>query len=126
MSTLTSVAPVFLVSDLNRSLSYYQHQLGFEIDFNYDGVYASVVRDGCRIHLKNAAQNGRDQQAFEAAEHIDVCFAISVAPSLVSQFAHAGATISVPLRRVPYGTEFYVKDPDGYVLGFVQTTDVKR
>jgi len=26
----------------------------------------------------------------------------------------------VALRRMPYGTEFYVRDPDGYVLGFVQ------
>ena len=29
-------------------------------------------------------------------------------------------TFSVPLRQMPYGVEFYVRDPDGYVLGFVE------
>ena len=24
---------------------------------------------------------------------------------------------------MPYGTEFYVRDPDGYILGFVQPKD---
>jgi predicted enzyme related to lactoylglutathione lyase len=123
MSALAHVAPVFLVSDFNRSLLYYQHQLGFEIDFTYDGSYASVVRDGCRIHLKNAAPHARDQKAIEAAEHIDACFAVSDASALASQFADAGATISVPLRQAPYGKEFYVKDPDGYILGFLQSPD---
>jgi hypothetical protein len=23
---------------------------------------------------------------------------------------------------MPYGTEFYVRDPDGYILGFVEST----
>jgi uncharacterized glyoxalase superfamily protein PhnB len=125
MSALVSVAPVFRVSDFNRSLSYYQHQLGFEIDFNYDGVYASVVRDGCRVHLKDSAPHERDQSAFEEEEHIDACFAVSDASALASQFADAGATISVPLRSAPYGEEFYVKDPDGYILGFIQSADEK-
>jgi hypothetical protein len=26
----------------------------------------------------------------------------------------------MPLRQMPYGKEFYVRDPDGYVLGFVE------
>jgi hypothetical protein len=26
----------------------------------------------------------------------------------------------VTLRHMPYGVEFYIRDPDGYVLGFVQ------
>jgi catechol 2,3-dioxygenase-like lactoylglutathione lyase family enzyme len=123
MSALTYVAPVFLVSDLDRSLSYYQRLLGFEIDFDYEGFYASVVRDGCRLHLKKAAPCGRDQQAIEEAEHIDACFIVSDAADLASQFTDAGATLSVPLRQAPYGMEFYVKDPDGYILGFVQSAD---
>jgi hypothetical protein len=24
---------------------------------------------------------------------------------------------------MPYGTEFYVRDPDGYILGFVQPAE---
>jgi hypothetical protein len=29
----------------------------------------------------------------------------------------------VPLRSMPYGREFYVRDPDGYILGFVEPAD---
>jgi hypothetical protein len=29
----------------------------------------------------------------------------------------------VPLRTMPYGIEFYLRDPDGYILGFVQPTE---
>jgi len=122
---LSYVAPVFLVRDLKRSLSYYRSQLGFEIDFTYEDLYASVVRDGCHIHLKNAAPSERDQDAFEAQEHIDAFFAVSDAAALALQFAEAGATICVPLRVAPYGKEVYVKDPDGYILGFIQSADTE-
>lgn len=120
LNSLNYVAPVFPVADLARSLSYYQHQLGFEVEFNYEGLYAGVLRDGCRIHLKHSAPAVRNQSAFEAEEHLDACFGVKDAQALASRFATAGATFSVPLRTQPYGNEFYVKDPDGYILGFVQ------
>jgi len=114
------VAPVLQVADLARSLAYYRRQLGFALEFSYEGFDASVVRDGCRVHLNCAAPSPRDPQAFEAAEHLDVCFGVGDAASLASELAQAGADISVQLREMPYGWEFYVRDPDGYILGFVQ------
>jgi catechol 2,3-dioxygenase-like lactoylglutathione lyase family enzyme len=123
---LDYVAPVFRVADLGRSLAYYRDRLGFEIEFVYEGFYASVVRDGCRVHLRCAPPTARDQAAFEAAEHLDACFGVRRADALASRLAASGALFSVPLRRMPYGTEFYVKDPDGYVLGFVQPPDAER
>src|SRR5690349_17476784 len=75
--TLNYVAPVFRVADLNRSIAFYRDKLGFEVEFNYDGFYASVMRDGCRIHLNCCAPPNRDQQAFEAAEHIDICVGVN-------------------------------------------------
>ena len=39
---------------------------------------------------------------------------------MVREFAAAGARFSMPLCTMPYGKEFYVRDPDGYILGFVQ------
>lgn len=62
----------------------------------------------------------RGQAEFEAAEHLDACFETQDAQALASGFASAGASLSVPLRSQPYGQEFYVRDPDGYILGFVQ------
>ena len=83
------------------------------------------MRDGCRVHLRCAPPPARDQAVFEAAEHLDACFGVQGAGALASRLAAAGALFSVPLRRMPYGTEFYVRDPDGYVLGFVQPADAE-
>lgn len=55
-ATLTSIAPQFLVDNLQRSIEYYRQHLGFELDFCYRAFYASVSRDGCAIHLKVAPQ----------------------------------------------------------------------
>jgi catechol 2,3-dioxygenase-like lactoylglutathione lyase family enzyme len=120
LRTLNYVAPVLRVADLRRSIAYYRDRLGFDLEFDYEGFYASVIRDGCRVHLKCGAPTARDQQAFETAEHPDVCFGVEDAGALADAFALSGAAFSVPLRNMPYGREFYIKDPDGYVLGFVQ------
>ena len=68
-------------------------RLGFALEFSYEGFYASVWRQGCRLHLSCGMPTPRDQTAVEREE------------------------------RMPYGTEFYVRDPDGYILGFVQPAD---
>jgi len=39
--------------------------------------------------------------------------------ALSAAFA-AGVPFTVSPRPMPYGEEFYGRDPDGYVLGFVQ------
>jgi catechol 2,3-dioxygenase-like lactoylglutathione lyase family enzyme len=117
---MSHMAPVFRVTDLARSVRFYREQLGFELDFSYEGLYASVHRDGCYIHLKCASPQQRDQAAFEHAEHLDACAVISAAAKLAEEFSAAGAPLSIPLRTMPYGVEFYVRDPDGYIIGFVQ------
>jgi catechol 2,3-dioxygenase-like lactoylglutathione lyase family enzyme len=118
--TLTYIAPVFRVADLQRSLAFYHDQLGFGLDFCYEEFYASVSRDGCHIHLKCADPTPRDQAAFERDESIDACVVIQNAEALSAAFQSAGIMFAVPLRQMLYGVEFYVRDPDGYVLGFVQ------
>jgi catechol 2,3-dioxygenase-like lactoylglutathione lyase family enzyme len=123
MSTLNHIAPVFRVKDLPRSLAYYRERLGFDTEFNYENFYASVQREGCHIHLQCAPATPRDQTAFERDEQLDACVVVQDAPALSRAFAATGATFSVPLRQMPYGTEFYVKDPDGYILGFVQPSE---
>jgi catechol 2,3-dioxygenase-like lactoylglutathione lyase family enzyme len=118
--TLTYIAPVFRVANLNQSLAFYRDQLGFGLDFCYDEFYASVSRDGCHVHLKCADPTPRDQAAIERDESIDACVVVQNAVGLSAAFQSAGVTFALPLRQMPYGVEFYVRDPDGYVLGFVQ------
>jgi catechol 2,3-dioxygenase-like lactoylglutathione lyase family enzyme len=124
VSRLRYVAPVFRVADLDRSLAYYRDRLGFEVEFTYEGFYASVIRDGCRVHLTCSPPPRRDQAAFEAAEHLDACLGVEGVETLAAGLAALGAVFTVPLRRMDYGTEFYVRDPAGYILGFVQPAEV--
>jgi catechol 2,3-dioxygenase-like lactoylglutathione lyase family enzyme len=118
---LIYIAPVFQVADIPRSLSFYRDQLGFGVDFVFESFYAGVSRDGCHIHLKHSTPTPRDQKALDREQHIDVCISVDSAEELSASFAAAIVPFVVPLRHVPYGTEFYVRDPDGYVLGFVQS-----
>lgn len=120
---LDRIAPVFRVTDLNRSLSFYRDRLGFELEFCYEDFYASVRRDGCHLHIQCAPRAPRDQVEFERKEHLDACIMVRDAEALSRSFAAAGVAFSVPLRQMPYGTEFYVRDPDGYILGFVQPAE---
>jgi catechol 2,3-dioxygenase-like lactoylglutathione lyase family enzyme len=117
---LNYVAPVFRVSDLARTVAFYRDRLGFGVEFEYEGFYAGLCREGCHVHLNCSAPLPRDQAAFEAAEHIDTCFSVRNAAALAAQFESRGVAFSVTLRRMPYGTEFYVRDPDNYILGFVE------
>ena len=119
-ANLIYVAPVFRVPDLVAALLFYRQKLGFALDFCYEDFYASVHREGCHVHLQCAPPTLRDQAAFERNEHIDACVVVQDAEALATEFAAAGVEFSVPLRTMPYGREFYVRDPDGYVLGFVQ------
>jgi catechol 2,3-dioxygenase-like lactoylglutathione lyase family enzyme len=122
-ASLKYVAPVFRVQDLERSIRFYREQLSFELDFCYENFYASVHRDGCYIHLNCASPPPRDQAAFEQAEHLDACLIVFTAEKLAAEFSASGASFSVPLRIQPYGAEFYIRDPDGYIIGFVQPHD---
>ena len=82
-----------------------------------------MCRDGCHIHLQCAQPTPRDQAAFERNEHLDACFVVQGAEALSISFASAGVPFAVPLRHMPYGLEFYVRDPNGYILGFIQPTE---
>ncbi len=117
------IAPVLRVADLEGSLAFYRERLGFDLEFSYEDFYASVWREGCRLHLQRGAAAPRDQATIEREERIDVCLGVDDARALYERFGAAGVAFTVPLRQMPYGTEFYVRDPDGYILGFIQPAE---
>ena len=54
---LTSLAPQFLVDELDCSLAYYRDVLGFSFGEPWGGFYAIGHRDGFELHLKEAPKN---------------------------------------------------------------------
>lgn len=122
MASIISVAPQFLVDDLEKSLNYYERKLGFTRDFVYEGFYAAVSRDRAIIHLKCAPKLEAERVHRKAEEHLDAYLAVSAVADLHEEFVGRGATIIKPLEQRPWNArDFYVEDPDGYILCFSET-----
>jgi catechol 2,3-dioxygenase-like lactoylglutathione lyase family enzyme len=116
---LIGIAPQFLVDDLERSIEYYCRRLGFELDFIYEGFYASVSRDGCAIHLKCAPKTEVDRVHRKQHEHLDAYIDVANATALHGELTGRGALLTSPLEERPWSCrDFYVEDPDGYILCF--------
>ena len=116
---VTGIAPQFLVDDLERAIAYYCDKLGFELDFKYQSFYAAVRRDGFAIHLKHAAKSGADRASRKQNEHLDAYISVSGIQGLFSELEMRGAQVVKPLEERPWAClDFYVEDPDGYILCF--------
>jgi catechol 2,3-dioxygenase-like lactoylglutathione lyase family enzyme len=123
IATLTGIAPQFLVDDLRRSIEYYRGRLGFEVDFVYEAFYASVSRNGCAIHLKAAPKTVADRAHRKQHEHLDAYIAVRNAAALHDELRSRGALVTKPLEERPWSCrDFYVEDPDGYILCFSEQT----
>jgi catechol 2,3-dioxygenase-like lactoylglutathione lyase family enzyme len=116
---ITGIAPQFLVDDLERSIAYYRDRLGFELDFRYESFYASVSRDGLAIHLKHAPKLAADRAHRKQNEHLDAFVSVSGIQALFSELQTRGAAVIKPLEERPWAClDFYVEDPDNYILCF--------
>jgi uncharacterized glyoxalase superfamily protein PhnB len=119
MATISNAAPQFLVGKLGDALVFYEDRLGFLRDFVYADFYASVSRGGATIHLKCAPKLDEERTHRKSGEHLDAYLAVSGIQELHAELVGRGASITKPLEERPWGTrDFYVEDPDGYILCF--------
>ncbi len=115
---LTSLAPQFLVDDLERSIAYYR-QLGFTFGEPWDGFYAIGELDGLELHLKEAPKNEAERRHRREQEHLDAAAGVDGIEAFYEQCVSNGAKILRPLAATAWGTrDFYVEDPDGYIIAF--------
>jgi len=115
---VTSLAPQFLVDDLERSMTYYK-RLGFTFGEPWDGFYAIGVLDGLELHLKEAPKNPEERQRRRAEEHLDAAAGVDGIEAFFAQCVGNGVPILKPLTPTAWGTkDFYVEDPDGYIICF--------
>ena len=120
---LTGIAPQFLVDDVHAAIAYYRGKLGFDLDFCYESFYASVSRDGYAIHLKCAPKTIADRVHRHQHEHLDAYIGVVGAARLHDELDARGARIIKPLEERPWSCrDFYVEDPDGYILCFSEPT----
>lgn len=115
---VTSFAPQFLVDDLERSIVYYR-KIGFSFDDPWEGFYAIGYLNGLEVHLKEAPKNQADRQWRRDHEHLDAAAGVDGIEAFYEQCLANGVTVIKPLAPTAWGTkDFYVEDPDGYIISF--------
>jgi len=115
---ITSFAPQFLVDNLERSIAYYG-KLGFRFGEPWGGFYAIGLVDGLELHLKEAPRNEDNRRYRRENEHLDAAAGVEGIEAFFRQCVANGVTILKPLAPTAWGTkDFYVEDPDGYILCF--------
>jgi catechol 2,3-dioxygenase-like lactoylglutathione lyase family enzyme len=114
------MSPQLLVADIDRSIEFYTKKLGFDIDFRYEDFYAGIIKDGFSIHLKTGRTSIDERQNKKDNEHLDIIFSVEGIQYFHEEFSGKSVEVIQPLREMPYGKEFYVADPDGYIIAFLE------
>jgi len=121
---LTSLAPQFLVDDLERTIAYYRDVLGFAFGEPWNGFYAIGQRDGLELHFKQAPKNLAERQHRHANEHLDAAAGVEGIEAFYATCLAHSAKVIKPLTSTAWGTkDFYIEDPDGYIICFGGTAD---
>ena len=115
---VTSLAPQFLVHDLERSMAFYR-KLGFEFGDPWDGFYAIGQIDGLELHLKESPISEAERHHRREQQHLDAAAGVDGIEAFYEQCVASGVTIFKPLAATEWGTkDFYIEDPDGYIISF--------
>src|SRR5262245_20686778 len=123
VAKITSIAPQFLVDDLNEAVAYYRDALGFDVDFVYESFYAGVSRDGASIHLKRAPKTISDRVHRKKNDHLDAYIDVLNVDALFADLTARNAKVTKGLENQPWQCrDFWVEDIDGYILCFSEGT----
>jgi len=127
MPKLSSVAPTFLVPDVETAIRWYETQLGFTsypFPETPPYVFASVCRDDIEMMFQRI--DGYQKPDFYHQRSGGVWDAY-IRMEGVKEFYEAvkdKIEIKMPLRKQGYGDwEFEVRDPNGYLLVFSELTE---
>lgn len=121
-SRIKKMSPQFLVSNLDRSVEFYLNKLGFSLDFRYEDFYLGIINDGYSIHLKVGDPSVDERNHRREHGDLDLVFSVEGIEGLYHEYSKRSIEFAQPMREMPYGKEFYIVDPDGYLIGFVEET----
>ena len=114
------MSPQFLVTDIEHSIDFYTKKLGFDVEFRYEDFYAGIMKDSYSIHLKSGKPSMEERKSKRKRDDLDIVFSVEAVEDLYEEFVNKSVEIIQPLCVRPYGKEFYIADPDGYILAFLE------
>ena len=115
--------PMLYVADVRRAIDHYRRVLGFEAAPEGDPpFYAEVWRGGARLALRGTHRPVFDAAASAGEELLwQASIGVRGVKALYLEYVAAGATISTPLRREPWGVwDFAIEDSEGNLIGFFE------
>jgi catechol 2,3-dioxygenase-like lactoylglutathione lyase family enzyme len=101
------VTPILPVKNLKASLRYYVGKLGFKIDWQQKGAFASVSRDRCGLFLCEGDQGRNPTWAWVGVEDVAALF---------REYRRKRARIRHAPTNYYWAREMQVEDLDGNVL----------
>jgi uncharacterized glyoxalase superfamily protein PhnB len=107
-----TVTPILRVSDMQASIGYYAHVLGFTLNWcDEDGnAFASLTRGRCNLFLSVGDQGHPGSWVWVGTSDTDV---------LHEELLAKGARVRHPPTNYPWGSrELHVEDLDGNVFRF--------
>jgi len=119
-SKIKKMSPQFLVADIEHSIEFYTKKLDFEVDFRYEDFYAGIIKDNYSIHLKSGKPSIEERESKRENVDLDIIFSVEGVEDLYEELVNKSVEIVQPLCDRPYGKEFYIADPDGYILAFLE------
>jgi catechol 2,3-dioxygenase-like lactoylglutathione lyase family enzyme len=119
-SRIKKMSPQLIVKDIGHSIQFYTNKLGFDVDFRYEDFYAAIIKEGHSIHLKSGKPSIDERKSRRENEDVDIVFSVDNIGDLYEQYSNRSVEFIQRLRDMPYGKEFYVTDPDGYIIAFLE------
>jgi len=135
---LKKLTPNFAVQDIKKTVLFYQDVLGFKLEMaepedkngienelneNKNYVYAMMSRDGVELMFQRTDSIGEDIPPLKGiTQGASVSFYMEVEDvEALYQEMKSQADVVIELKTAWYGMkEFYIKDCNGYILGFAE------
>ena len=122
-----AVIPEFIVSNLEKSRSFYCDLLGFTIEYERpEEKFLFLSLEDCQLMLEEGTKDELAKLSYPFGRGVNISFGIKDVPSLYQKLLEADYPIHRPLTKREfrvgdsfiYPHEFAVLDPDGYFLRF--------